>query len=40
MFAGKLQLLISDLPLTRLTMEKLTLGTAPLSFNSQQYLAK
>ena len=36
----KLQLLISDLPLTRLAMEKLTVGRAPLSFNSQQYFAK
>ena len=32
----KLQLLISDLPLTRLAMEKLTVGRAPLSFNTQQ----
>ena len=30
-----LQLLISDLPLTRLAMKKLTVGTVPLSFNSQ-----
>ena len=36
----KLQLFISDLTLTRLAMENLTVGTAPLSFNSQQYLAK
>ena len=36
----KLQLLIRDLPLTHLAMEKLTVGTALLSFNSQQYLAK
>ena len=33
-------MLIIDLPLTRLAMEKLTVGAAPLSFNSQQYLAK
>ena len=33
-------MLISDLPLTHLAMENLTVGTAPLSFNSQQYLAK
>ena len=30
-------MLISDLPLTHLAMENLTVGTAPLSFNSQQY---
>ena len=36
----KLQLLISDLPLTRLAMENLTVGTASLSLNSQQDLAK
>ena len=36
----KLQLSINDLSLTRLAMEKLTVGRAPLSFNSQQYLAK
>ena len=35
----KLQLLINDLLLTQLAMEKLTVGTAPLSFHSQQYLA-